>query len=385
MDKKTQIVFNLNNFLLGISNAIDYTSKEYLNVSLGHSKRVAYVSLMIANELKLSNEEKFDLCAYCLISNIGLYEAKKISEEFCLLNESYASKLPFLNSNHDILKYSHEKIDGSGIFALKDDEIPLFSQIISFVSTLDVKFDLSDNSIDNIEKINDFIKLNQGVLFKKEFAQYFLSYSKKTSFYLDLQNENEILFYIFSNLLDYSKVLNYDELLSITSIFANLELKNSQILLLLEKLLEYYDFEYKDKMTLLIAASLCKIGKFTVPGKILNKKDKLSKSEYEIIKAYPYYNKKFLSNIIGFNDISIWTSKVQERLNGEGYPYSYMAKDLSLKERILACIIIYDSLITNKSYRNSYSHKKVIDIMYKMSESGKIDLSIVKDFEKILE
>tara|TARA_B100001063_G_scaffold244014_1_gene275849 strand:- start:827 stop:1984 length:1158 start_codon:yes stop_codon:yes gene_type:complete len=385
MDKKTQIVFNLNNFLLSISNAIDYTSKEYFNISLGHSKRVAYISLKIANELNFSNEQKFDLCAYCLSANLGLYETKKLSKESCELSQEYANRLPFLTQNNDILKYSHEKIDGSGFYGLKNDEIPLFSQIISFVSSLDINFDLSNNSIENINNIKDFCKENSNILFKEEFSNYFLSYSKSSSFWLDLQNENEILFYIFSNLLDYSKVLSYDELLEITSIFEKIESKDTKLLIILEKVIDYYAFEYKDKMSLLITASLSKIGKFIIPSNILNKKDKLDEEEYELVKAYPYYNRKFLCNIIGFNDISIWASKVQERIDGSGYPYLYEAKDLSLKDRILQCAIIYDALISKKVYRNEYSHEKAIEIMYEMARNNKIDETIVKDFENTLE
>ncbi|MGA1932566.1 HD-GYP domain-containing protein [Arcobacter sp. YIC-464] len=385
MNKKTQIVFNLNNFLLSISNALDYKAKEYLNTSLGHSKRVAYISLKIANELNLSNEDKFDLCAYSLCANLGLYESKSISKEFCELSQEYCDKLPFQNQKNYILKYSHEKIDGSGVFGLKNDEIPLFSQILSFANLLDINFDLSNNSLENIKKINEFIKTNSGVLFKEEFANYFLKYSANTSFWLDLQNENEILFFIFSNLLDYSKVLNFDELLDITCIFDKIDSKNSELLVILEKVVDYYGFEYKDKMTLLITASLSKLGKFTIPSSILNKKNRLEDYEYELVKSYPYYNKKFLSNIIGFNDISIWASKVQETLDGKGYPYSFEAKDLSLKERVLSCAIIYSSLIANKPYREAYSHNKTIEIMKGMASNNKIDLTVVKDFENILE
>lgn len=385
MDKKTQIVFNLNNFLLSISNALDYKTKEHFNISLGHSKRVTYISLKIANELNLKNEEKFDLSAYCLCSNFAIYKTKEINREFCELSEEFINTLPFLIEQKDILKYSHEKLDGSGIYGLKGEQIPLFSQIISFVSALDLKFDLSNNSMDNIKSIREYCKKNSNILFKEEFVNYFLNYSEVTSFWLDLQNENEILFYIFSNLLDYSKVLSYDELLDITSSFEKIDSLESKLLIILEKLIDYYDFEYKDKMSLLITASLSKLGKFTIPSSILNKKDNLNKEEYEIVKAYPYYNKKFLSNIIGFNDISIWSSKIQERLDGKGYPYSFEAKDLSLKDRVLQCAIIYDSLTTKKPYRDDYLHDKAIEIMYEMAKNNKIDESIVKDFENIVQ
>ena len=114
----------------------------------------------------------------------------------------------------------------------------------------------------------------------------------------------------------------------------------------------------------------------------LNKNEKLNTFEYEDIKSYMYYTQKVLNNIMGFNDISAWASKAQETLNGKGYPNKIMAKDLSFKDRLLAVIGIYSSLVSKKAYRDAYTHEEAIEIM--SSFENKLDMAIIADINKIL-
>lgn len=55
---------NLNSFLYSVSVALDAVEKELLNTTNNHSKKVAYISLLLGEEFNLNNKEKFDLCAY---------------------------------------------------------------------------------------------------------------------------------------------------------------------------------------------------------------------------------------------------------------------------------------------------------------------------------
>jgi len=199
-----------------------------------------------------------------------------------------------------------------------------------------------------------------------------------------MQNENEMLGFIFSKLQDYSSAILFEQLLEITSVFSSLIDKNSDILSISSKVTKFYDFEHKDTQVFLISATLYNIGKLFVPFNILQKSEALSSIEYERVKSYPYYTKKVLSNILGFGDIVTLTSKVQERVNASGYPYSLSAKSLSFKDRLLACIVMYNSLTSSKEYRKAYSHNEAIDIMKKEASNNKIDESIVNDFDDIL-
>lgn len=384
MDKKRQMNFNLNNFLLSLSNAFDEVESRYFNTSKNHSKRVAYLSLKFALEFNYKQNALFDICAYSLMHNIALSQAKEDKEKFCILANEYAMKLPFdFKEQIDVLKYQYESFDGSGPFNLKEYDIPLFSQFIYFANHIDTKFDLSKNSVKNRTKILAYIKENENILFSSDLVECFEEFAQTQSFWLDLQNENEVLTFIFSTLQDKTIVLDFEELLEITSIFTLFTNENLNIIENAFMVAEFYNFEHKDKQTFMIAASLCNIGKLYIDENILNKQDSLDDNEYEEIKAYPYYTKKVLSNIIGFNDICSYAYKVQEQIDAKGYPFSLEAKDLSLKDRSLALVNIYTALTSNKPYRKAYTKKEAFDILEQMAKENRVDETIVNDFKEI--
>ena len=53
--------FNLNEFLRAVANALDTIEINIFGMPTNHSKRIAYISVKIACELRLTNEEIFGL------------------------------------------------------------------------------------------------------------------------------------------------------------------------------------------------------------------------------------------------------------------------------------------------------------------------------------
>ena len=384
MDKKKQLIFNLNNFLLSTSHTLDFIESQYNNTKTNHSKRVAFLSLKIGQKLKLNPEEMFDLCAYSLCHDIALNETKDKEKKFAMLSEEKIKYFPFISKNNNILKYQNENVDGSGIFGLKKDEIPLLSKILNFAHTLDEKFNLSEKNIQNRKEIISFVKSSSNTVFDDNISKIFLDLCKEIEFWIDIQNENDILQFIFNNLHDFTTALDFEKVLGITKQFFYILEKDSTFISDCEKMCTFYEFEDKDKYTFLISASMSKIGKLLIPLKILEKEDSLNINEYEEIKAYPYHNKKILSNIMGFNDIALLSCKIQELLDGSGYPYNISAKDMSLKDRLIGTVNIYSSLIQKKSYRNSHSKIQAFDILKEMASNKKVDNSIIMDMNKVL-
>lgn len=384
MDKKKQLIFNLNNFLLSTSHTLDFIESQYNNTKDKHSKRIAFLSLKIGQKLNLNPKEMFDLCAYSLCHDIALNESGIKDEKFANLSEEKIKDFPFLSNYKNVLKYQNENIDGSGIYGLKKDEIPLFSRILNFSHILDEKFDLSKKDIQNRKDIISFVKNNINVLFDENISNIFLDISSTIEFFLDIQNENDILQFIFNNLHDFTTALNFEDVLNITKTFLNIIEKDSSLISNCEQMCDFYEFEHKDKYTFLISASMSKIGKLLIPLNILQKEDQLTENEYEEIKAYPYHNKKILSNIMGFNDIALWSCKIQESLDESGYPYNISAKDMSLKDRLLSSVNIYTSLRQEKCYRKSYTKNEAIDILKNMAKNKKLDISIVNDINTVL-
>lgn len=334
MDKKRQMVFNLNNFLLAFS--------EVLN-----SKKVAYIALNLGIKFGFDNKKLADLCSCALI--------------FCLEKNSL--------KEFDLLDSSH----------LEDKT---FQEIIKFSTLICENFDFSKNSINQRIDTLDFVKNNQEN-FSKELIENFFEISKNLTFWLDLENESEIVIFIYSNLEDFTKALDFEDIFKMTKVFHKLQNPKSNILDSALKVTDFFEFEHKDKQIFLIATSLQNIGKLYISKDILDKKEPLTFEEKEIIKSYPYYTKKVINSIMGFSDISSLSFKAQERLDGSGI-FNLSSKDLSFKDRLIICLNIYSALREEKAYREAFSHQKAIEIMQDMANNKKIDESIVDIFDKIL-
>ena len=348
MDKKKQMVFNLNNFLLAMSNILDFKEFDLKKAQLNHFKRVSYIALNLGIKFNFEPKMMADLCSLALIYNLEKNELEKI---------------PFLNTKEFL-------------------ENSLIKEIIDFSSKLDKMFNLGDNQIENRVKTIEFVKENKEN-FSNELINNFLEVSSQISFWLDLQYENEILMYIYSSLHDFTTILDFEEILNLTTIFHKLENKNSQLLQRANIITDEFNFEHKDKQIFLIAISLQNVGKMMISNSILNKKEKLSSSEFEIIKSYPYHTKRVLSSIMGFADILSLATKVQERLDGSGYIYGFEAKSLSLKDRLLSSLVIYNALREDRSYRSAFSHEEAIKIMENEAKIGKIDESLIGIFDEV--
>jgi len=104
-----------------------------------------------------------------------------------------------------------------------------------------------------------------------------------------------------------------------------------------------------------IGAMLHDIGKTKIPIEILNKPGKLTAEEFQIMKKHSEYGYDILKNEPG---ISLRTAHIafqhHERYNGTGYPRQIINKDQHEFAKIVAITDVYDALISNRVYRNSY-------------------------------
>ena len=146
---------------------------------------------------------------------------------------------------------------------------------------------------------------------------------------------------------------------------------------------QYYDFDEITYWKMRIAADLHDLGKLAVPNEILDKPAKLSRKEFRVIQSHPFYTRKVIGMIKGFEDITEWASNHHEKLDGSGYPYGIDRSRLDFNSRILACVDIYQALTEDRPYRKGMSHNKAIEIMDGMAVDGLIEETIVEDMDSI--
>ncbi|MGC8574942.1 MAG: HD-GYP domain-containing protein [Caldisericum sp.] len=131
-----------------------------------------------------------------------------------------------------------------------------------------------------------------------------------------------------------------------------------------------------------IAGYLHDLGKLAVPKEILEKPDKLSTEEFNVVKSHTYYTYRILSCIPNFETINRWASFHHERLDGSGYPFRLSAFDLPLGSRIMAVADVFTALTEDRPYRAGMDVDKALKIIENMSQNNILDVYTVQLLKK---
>ena len=119
-----------------------------------------------------------------------------------------------------------------------------------------------------------------------------------------------------------------------------------------------------DTARIATAATLHDVGKVYTPREILNKPDRLSDVEFDVIKRHPVDGAEMLT-AIGDPELVAIVRSHHERLDGAGYPDGLAGDDIPLGARIIAVADTFDALTSTRSYRSAASHKRALDILRK--------------------
>ena len=123
------------------------------------------------------------------------------------------------------------------------------------------------------------------------------------------------------------------------------------------------------------AAPLHDIGKVGIPDNILLKPGRLTEDEWSVMKTHA---------IIGENTLAATKhDKEQNQLmtvakniagghhewwNGEGYPRGLQGQKIPLEARIMALADVYDALVSERVYKNSWTHESAIQFIIEKKE-----------------
>lgn len=116
------------------------------------------------------------------------------------------------------------------------------------------------------------------------------------------------------------------------------------------------------------AGILHDIGKIGIRDEILLKPDTLTEEEYEIIKTHPEKGYKILNPIKKLSSVVEAVYTHHEWYNGYGYPRGLKGNDIPLAGCIIGAADAYDTITTDRPYRQRRSHDEAIRIIYAHSE-----------------
>lgn len=132
-----------------------------------------------------------------------------------------------------------------------------------------------------------------------------------------------------------------------------------------------------------LAGLLHDIGMIGVSEDVLNKTEALTSEEFEVIKKHVNYGVKILEDIKQLKGVVEIIKYHHERFDGTGYPYGLKGEEIPLNARIIAVADAYDSMVSNRSYREGLAHD---DAMTRIEEqSGRqFDPQVVGVFKSII-
>jgi HD-GYP domain-containing protein (c-di-GMP phosphodiesterase class II) len=393
------VVFDLNLFLKGISFALDFVEIDVLGAAVNHSRRVAYISLRMADMMQLSVPEKNDLVMFAIMHDNGLAEevissSAKVKEmkrierieglkSHCEFSYRNVKNYPLRVSDPEIIKYHHENFNGTGFYGLQGDDIPLLAQLVAFSDFLDNFYQFK---IERQAMLQDFVLKQRGKRFSTDIADMYLALSKEVKFWLDLKDE--FLFTAIGELIPPNEIeSSWDDIFEITKVFGSIIDSKSRFTGrhtggLIEKAAfaaDYYGFDAEKKTKFKIAASLHDLGKLAISQDILEKPGKMSLEERKIMQTHTYYTKMALKQMPLFSEIKEWAANHHEKLDGSGYPERIPASQLDFPSRLMACLDIYQALSEDRPYRSGMPYDKAFGIMQKMVKDNAIDGDIVNE------
>ena len=339
------------------SYALDCIEAELVNIKNKHGKRVAYISIRMAEYWKIQGDELQDLAMCALLHDNALTQyiseelkkdsvidlKKDLSEEktnlHCIYGEKNITKLPFKTDVSNVILYHHEHADGTGPFQKKWNEIPLFARIIHLADIIDIIRNSIDSDDNSWDFMCQYLSKNKDSLFDSECVNAFLHVFTKESFMCLSDDSFETK--LWEAIPREKLVFDWEMCKDVADFFAKIvDYKSSftsrHSIGVAEKasmLAQYMGYDSITVQKMYLAGALHDIGKMAVGNEILEKPDKLTDDEFSKMKNHAGYTYLILSEVNDFEEIRDWAAFHHEKLNGKGYPFGKTAAELNEPER----------------------------------------------------
>ncbi|MCL1823405.1 MAG: HD domain-containing protein [Oscillospiraceae bacterium] len=384
-----------------VAAALDIVENELLGASTNHGKRIAVLCSLMCKKLGMNDEEVKAVTTCALFHDNALTEyilserpeGGEQEENFklhCEYGQRNIDTLPFKTDVTGFVLYHHEEADGSGLFGLKEDEIPLGAAIIAAADAIDADYHLQRVTPEELPAIREYISSQSGKRFTKTAVDTVLAVLNEEAL-TALKDEN--ICETAAHMLppwevpaeDYALIRLADLAAAIIDYKSNFTKKHSvQIANKVWLMGGHYGFDPSLRTRAYLAAALHDLGKLATPTDILEKPGKLDNEEFRIIKDHVRNTYELLKGITGFEDICEWASNHHEKLDGTGYSFGKNADELDFISRLMACTDIYQAVSEERPYHAGRSHEDTMVILWDMANKGQIDEKIVKDFDIVM-
>ncbi|MBI3444118.1 MAG: response regulator [Magnetospirillum sp.] len=130
-----------------------------------------------------------------------------------------------------------------------------------------------------------------------------------------------------------------------------------------------------------LAAPMHDVGKVGIPDMILLKPDRLSETEFSIMKQHAEYGWEILkdssSRLVRL--AAIIAKSHHEKFDGSGYPAGLAGEDIPLEGRIVAVADVFDALTSTRPYKTPWPVDKAVEFL-KEQQGKHFDPACVEAF-----
>lgn len=143
-------------------------------------------------------------------------------------------------------------------------------------------------------------------------------------------------------------------------------------------------YDREQLRTLAVGALFHDIGKTAIAPEVLNKQGALTPQDIEMLRAHPLIGKRILDKLPWANEtMGLIVHQHHERMNGTGYPMRLQGNQILEASRIVAVAEVYDSLVSDTSWRARYAPELAYNLI-KDGEKEGYDPNVIRAFLKVV-
>lgn len=136
--------------------------------------------------------------------------------------------------------------------------------------------------------------------------------------------------------------------------------------------------------TLKYEALLHDIGKIGIPDEILNKPDRLTDTEFSLIKSHTLVGYDILKDMVVLPSAKDVAKYHHERYDGKGYPSNVSGEQIPLNARIVCIADSYDAMSSDRIYRKALSKEIIREELVK-GRGTQFDPELIDEFLKLFD
>jgi len=133
-----------------------------------------------------------------------------------------------------------------------------------------------------------------------------------------------------------------------------------------------------------VSALMHDIGKVKTPKEILNKPDKLTDAEFEIMRRHPVEGAEILRRTPEMPILApVVAFEHHLRVDGSGYPFGAKRQALNVGTMLCSIADVYDAMRSQRAYQQAYPTDRILAVL-KKNDGTQFDQHLVRRFVQLL-